>query len=124
MRRFRVWSAIAIVLSAAVPSHAFALSARSQAPTATQRAADGVTIDEAGVPQVLYLLDLRHRSGHRAVWRRGDDPRAVRGPRRAVGACRRGRCLHPGLHHGRVRVRVDWTCWPRASIRRMPSRNC
>lgn len=47
MARFQVCSAIAIVLSAAVPSLAAAQGGQSP----TLRAADGVAIDEAGAPQ-------------------------------------------------------------------------
>lgn len=47
MPRFRVCSAIAIVVSAAIPSLAVAQGGQSP----TLRAPDGVTIDEAGAPQ-------------------------------------------------------------------------
>ena len=73
-------------------------------PAAAQpRAADGVTINDEGQPQVLDLLALRDRSGDRPVRRGGDDARAVRRPRGAVGARRRRRRLHPGLDRRRVR---------------------
>ena len=69
-----------------------------------QRAADGVTINDEGQPQVLDILALRDRPGDGAVRRGGDDAGPVRGTGGAARArwCRRR--VHAGVDDGGVRT--------------------